>query len=43
MKLKFVTGEVIVVKDEQLLKLLKADKRYTEVKETKTAPKKEEK
>ena len=40
MKLKFVTGEVIVVKDEALLKLLLADKRYTEVK---SAPKKEDK
>ena len=40
MKLKFHTGEVIVVKDEALLKILLKDNRYSEVKD---APKKEDK
>lgn len=38
MKLKFETGEIIEVYDEALLKILKEDKRYSEVKEP--APKK---
>ena len=32
MKFKFETGEVIEVFDENVIKLLKADKRYSEVK-----------
>lgn len=45
MKLKFHTGEVIEVKDEHLLKILKQDSRYTEVKDEKpkATPKKGEK
>ena len=31
-KFKFETGEVIKVLDEHIIKLLKADKRYVEVK-----------
>ena len=42
MKLKFHTGEIIEVNDEFLLSVLKKDKRYTEVKETKKTSKKEE-
>lgn len=50
MKLKFHTGAIIEVNDEHLLKLLKKDKRYTEVKnkkdgedeKSKDAPKKDE-
>ena len=32
MKFKFETGQVIDVVDEHIIKLLKADKRYVEVK-----------
>lgn len=35
MKLKFHTGTIIEVNDEHLLKILKKDKRYTEVKNKK--------
>lgn len=35
MKLKFHTGTIIEVNDEHLLKILKKDKRYTEVKSKK--------
>lgn len=42
MKLKFHTGEIIDVKDEHLLRVLKQDKRYTEVKDVKKTSKKEE-
>ena len=33
MKFKFETGKVIDVVDEHIIKLLKADKRYVEVKD----------
>lgn len=42
MKFKFETGEIIEVLDEHIIKLLKADKRYTEVKDV-TVPVTEEK
>ena len=42
MKLKFQTGEIITVNDEHLLKILKQDKRYTEVKDEKPKTSKKE-
>ena len=42
MKLKFHTGEIIEVNDEHLLKILKKDKRYTEVKPKASGKKDEE-
>ena len=39
MRFKFVTGEVIVVSDEDIAKILRRDKRYEEIK---AEPKQEE-
>lgn len=39
MKFQFENGEVIVANDKMIIELLRADKRYKEIKEEKEAPK----